>query len=182
MQMVTAIVLCRQSARVTTVGHQLRKVDSRIEAAIAPSQNPLVHALPGRLPRRVAIALPVAAERRDGRHEDAEARLVGIGGDLLEGGDELVADALLGARVRRGAADVVDALEEQAVPDARGLEQVALVPLQQRGAETAGEDGVAAGCLVVDADVGQVGLLHLGEQQVRPPEQIYQHQPDLTFA
>lgn len=52
---------------------------------------------------------------------------------------------------------------------AREPERVPLVPRQQRRAEAAGEDCVAARGLVDDGDVCEVGFLQAREEKVRSP-------------
>ena len=168
MQVIPAIILARQDRRIRGIGQDGSEVDRGIEPALPTAQDPLVDRLPRLLPGRIAVGLALAAERRDGGPEDLEARRLRIAGDRGERRDEAAPHLLLRPRVRRRRPDVVHALEEQRVLGARHAQEVALVALHQRRAQTSREHGVAARRLVDHRDVGDSALLHLGEHEIGP--------------
>lgn len=80
----------------------------------------------------------------------------------------LVHCVLRGFRRRRGT-DVVHALEDHRVLDARVSEDVAVDAAESIGAQTIGENAVAACCEVAEGDVlGRAALLKACEEEVGP--------------
>lgn len=72
--------------------------------------------------------------------------------------DQLVVCLLLWSGVERAAAN---AIEDEAVPRTECLGQVSLVPLQERRVKSAGDHGVAPGCLIALSDVCDLGTFIL---------------------
>lgn len=118
-----------QLARLPTVPNHLRKIHRSIKRLSRPAilHDPFVHLHPGALPRRIRVTLSAPAERRDRRTEHLKPGRATVVGDGLVRLDETVADAVLGARVRPAAPDVVDAFEDKHVFHAGLLDCVALV-------------------------------------------------------
>lgn len=170
MQAVARIELGIQLRMVRRVLHDARKIKRIVE--LTTVQDPVVDAEPRPLPLWIAIWLQRrvrAAERRDGGAEHGNPGGMYARDDLLESLDQAVADDLLGLRVRRLVADIVDAFEDHGVLDARLGEDVAVDATHRVRPEAVCEDAVAAGGLVEDADVGGGGVrLHLGQDEVGP--------------
>ena len=168
--MVPPIKRPSQLTRRPRIPNNLSKVHGGIKRLPLPRilHNPSIHPHPRLLPRRIRVALSAPPKRCYRRAVYLEPGLLAVRGDLLVSVDEAVADAGLGARVGAAAADVVDAFEDEDVFDPGLGYGVALVAGEEGGAQAAGEDGVAACCLVVYGDVGDSGFLHAGEEEVGP--------------
>ena len=156
--MIATIILARQLGRITRVRQESRKVDHSIERATR--LDPFVQLLPPTITPRARVRLSGTTERSDRGAKHRDASSVRVSYDLLEGRLESIRNAIRGASVCAAVADVVDTFEDHDVLDALLLERVALVAGQKRGTETTRKDGVATGCLVVHANVGEAVLLH----------------------
>lgn len=117
-QVVARVVLGVELRRIGRVPDGGIEVDNSIEPTTA--LDPLVDAQALGLDGRLAVRLARPAARRDGRAEDGDAEPVQASDHLVERGDEPVAHEphlRLGRRRSRGAAEVVDALVDERVPD-----------------------------------------------------------------
>ena len=164
--MIPAIILPRQLALHARVPHDPGKIHRRVERPAL--QNPVIHFHPRLIPRRIRVRLPVPTKWRNRRANRLDAGRVAVARDLLEGLLQAGADAVLRAGVGAARADVVDPFKNHDVLDAGDLQCVALVAGEERRAEAAGKDGVAARGLVVDGDVGEASFLEAREEEVGP--------------
>lgn len=175
MQIIPRIVLRPQDAHILLIPHRGIEIHHRIKHPAIPY--PHIHPLPRPLALGARVWLradiePGRAERRDGRPENRQPRAVRAQRELGVRGDERVADGALRGRAVRRRADVVDALEDDGVPDARLGQDVAVEARQRVRPQAVGEHAVAAGGLVADGEGGKervVGALQAREQRVRPP-------------
>ena len=137
-QVVAAVVLGGQDGGVLGVGQDGGEVDGGVKApvaAAAAAEDPVVDGAAGALPLQAAVGLVLAAEGGDGGAEHGgEAGVPRVGGDRAERPHEVRDHAVLRRRV----------VEDERVPRARHLEQVAPVALHQRRAQPPAQHRVAA--------------------------------------
>jgi len=133
MQPITTIIPLVQLLWVRLIRNHIRNINREI---IVPTlQDPLIHPLPRLLPLNTSI--PITRKGRNRTTNSRVASCLRISSDLLERGNEAVADrGLRGSRVGI-TADVVDTFEDHDPFHAGLLDGIALVPGEEGWAETA---------------------------------------------
>ncbi|TLD10098.1 hypothetical protein PgNI_06285 [Pyricularia grisea] len=122
MKIVARVVGREQPRLVAWIPDQGVKVDDGIEPPRRP--DPLVDGQPRHLARRLAVRLARPAHGRDGGAEHGDALGVAARNHLLVRRDQPLPHRLLRRRGGRRRPDVVDALEDDRVPQRRRREHV----------------------------------------------------------